>query len=140
MLVGRLLFAAIVVAGCARDRAFVLAERIRDVRGVLQSARQSGARHCAAGELAMGQAHLDFAQAGLEADDYSGAEDHLLLAEGNAREALRLSPPERCAPGSVSRAPRFPTLPARRVTPASSVTQPRSDESWPLIMREYARR
>jgi hypothetical protein len=140
MLVGRLLCAALVLAGCARDRAFVLAERIRDVGGMLQSARQSGARRCATSELAMAQAHLDFAQAGLDADDYSGAEDHLLIAEGNAREALRLSPPERCGAGRVPGAPVFPALPARRVTRASSAAQPRTGQSWPLIMREYARR
>jgi hypothetical protein len=95
-LLGTLLLLAVAL-GCGGSRAFVLAESARKVRAAIEAAQKSGARHCAPRELALARAHFDFAQRGLEADDYFGAEDHLRMAESNAIEARRLSPRERCA-------------------------------------------
>jgi hypothetical protein len=154
MLAGRLLLAGLLLAGCAQSRASVLSERVRDVRGVVESARHSGARRCAPRELALAQAHLDFAQGGLDAEDFFGAEDHLQIAEINAREALRLSPPRRCGGDRVPASPvGSPGVPSRRAHPAVSTAPARqariihiardrgeNRRVEPVIMQEYARR
>jgi hypothetical protein len=142
---GKLLFAAaIALAGCGGGRAFVLAERARDVGAAIEAARQNGARRCAPRELALAQAHLDFAQRGLETDDYFGAEDHLRMAESNAIEAHRLSPRERCAhDGGAPATPagRFgvPSPPAPRPPSALQRRWPPGNNRRvdPVIVQEY---
>jgi OmpA-OmpF porin, OOP family len=81
-------------AGCAGND---LADRAREVRVVLKNARDSGAYRCAPRELALGEAHADFAERELDQGDYFRARDHLQVADSNARQALAASPPERCA-------------------------------------------
>jgi outer membrane protein OmpA-like peptidoglycan-associated protein len=81
------------LAGCAGNE---LASRARDVRGVIKAARDAGAYRCAPRELAIAESHVDFAERDLDQGDYFRAKDHLQVADSNARQALRLSPPERC--------------------------------------------
>lgn len=84
---------AAVVAGCAGSQ---LAAEARDVRALLKSAREKGAYNCAPRELALGEAHIEFADRELDQGDYFRAKDHLHVADHNAREAMRLSPADRC--------------------------------------------
>lgn len=72
--------------------------RVDGLRDIAHQAEDNGAYRCAPRELALAQAHLRFAQAELDQGDAVRAEQHVTLAEPNARAAFRLSPPERCAP------------------------------------------
>jgi OmpA-OmpF porin, OOP family len=87
--------AAIAAGGiaCAGQR---LRERVDDVVTVVQVARASGALDCAPVELAMAEAHTEFAVVELDEGDYYRARAELAIAETSAREALRLSPHSRC--------------------------------------------
>jgi OmpA-OmpF porin, OOP family len=82
-----------VAAGCAgsdlRRRAVVVGD-------VIAKARDQGAQRCAPVELAMAEAHHDFAGVELDEGDYFRARQELAIAEKNAHEALRRSPAERC--------------------------------------------
>lgn len=93
----RALFGLVVSAaafGCTE--ASTLRGRIRGLRVVVEQAEQNGAYHCAPRELALAQAHADFAQTELAQGDLDRAKAHFNLAEPNGRAAMRLSPPERC--------------------------------------------
>jgi hypothetical protein len=132
---------ALAFASCAGSQALALSGRVREVRAAVEAARDGGARRCAPRELALATAHLEFAQRSLEADDRFGAEDHLRIAESNAREALRLSPPERCRDArNVGATPPassgVPTAPGR--PPARRVTAPNNRPDQPRNMQEYA--
>lgn len=87
------------LAGCAGGD---LAVRIRDARIVLQTARANGAYRCAPRELAVGDAHVLFADQALDDGDYFGAKSHLAIADASGKQALRLSNPAQCQgePGS----------------------------------------
>lgn len=67
---------------------------------IARQAERNGAVRCAPRELAMAHSHLEFAQTELEQGFASKAENHLAIAEPNARAALFLSPPEHCVPSS----------------------------------------
>ncbi|MES1206699.1 MAG: OmpA family protein [Pseudomonadota bacterium] len=82
-----------VTAGCAGTQ---LAAGVRDVRQQANQARENGAMRCAPRELALADANAEFAARELDQGDYFRAREHLHVAEDNAREALRLSPPETC--------------------------------------------
>jgi OmpA-OmpF porin, OOP family len=84
---------AVVEAGCAGND---LAVRARQVRDVIKTARDNGAYRCAPRELAVAESHIDFADRDLDQGDYFRAKDHLQVADANARQALRLSPPDHC--------------------------------------------
>lgn len=84
----------VAAAGCTK--APVLRGRVDGLRGIVQSAEQSGAMRCAPRELALAKAHLRFAAVQLDQGEVGNAEGHLAIAEPNAHAALALSPAERC--------------------------------------------
>jgi OOP family OmpA-OmpF porin len=79
--------------GCAGRQ---LAVGVRDVRQQAQAARDNGAMRCAPRQLAVADTNVEFADRELGEGDYFRAREHLHLAEDNAREALRLSPRDKC--------------------------------------------
>lgn len=87
-------------AGCAG--AVALEGRISGLREVIEQADRNGAHRCAPRELAQAEAQLAFAEMELAQGDATRAEEHFVLAQPNAQAAFRLSPPERCAPRTVS--------------------------------------
>ena len=84
---------AAVLGGCAGVR---MRTRVTTVDRVIDAARESGAQTCAPVELALAEAHLDFASLELDEGDYYRAKQEISVAEDNAREALRKSPRDRC--------------------------------------------
>jgi outer membrane protein OmpA-like peptidoglycan-associated protein len=94
-----LAIAAACLGACSRGP--MLAGRIDGVHDIAEQAERNGAYRCAPRELAMAEAHIDFARTELAQGNASRAEEHYALAEPNAKAALRLSPPERCAPREV---------------------------------------
>lgn len=85
---------SLAVIGCADGE--VLSARIDDARDILLQAEQHGAYSCAPRELALARANLEFAEVELLQGHPGDAEDHLLVADLNARAAYSLSPEERC--------------------------------------------
>ncbi len=92
------------------------------LRGRAQEARAHGAYHCAPEELARSDAHLQFAAIELAEGNPARAQEHLVLADANARAALWLSADVRC--------------PAAR--PQGARLQPRSRASLALMQRGRA--
>jgi OmpA-OmpF porin, OOP family len=80
--------------GCAGSE---LVAEARGIREVTRAARDKGAYRCAPGELALAEAHVEFAEQELADGDYFRAQDHLRIADWNAREATRLSSDPACA-------------------------------------------
>ena len=87
------LLAAPTGLGCAGQQ---LAVSATQVRSLTRQARQSGAMRCAPRQLALAEVNTEFAENELHQGDYFRARDHLRVADDNAREALRLSPPGQC--------------------------------------------
>ena len=87
--------------GCAGRQ---LAAGVRAVRVQAQEARANGAMRCAPRELALAETHSEFSARELDEGDYFRARDHLRIAEDNAKEALRLSPRDRCLPSAPGQA------------------------------------
>jgi outer membrane protein OmpA-like peptidoglycan-associated protein len=106
--VGLFVTAALVV-GCGRGT--ILAGRISGLQEIVDQAERNGAYRCAPRELALAKANLEFATTELGQGDAGRAEDHVELAEPNARAALRLSPAARCAPRGVAVVRRAPPPP-----------------------------
>lgn len=96
-LLGTLGIAALM--GCAQAPA--MQGRISALRESLNQADRNGARTCAPRELALGRAHAEFADRELAEGHLPRAEEHLRASDANARAAMTLSPPDRCAPRSV---------------------------------------
>jgi hypothetical protein len=94
---------AFVVLATGCPPATALRGRISSTEEMLHQAEQNGAYRCAPRELALGRAHAHFADLELDEGNFSRAYQEFELAEPNARAALRLSPPERCAPRDVVR-------------------------------------
>ncbi|MBX3248912.1 MAG: OmpA family protein [Myxococcales bacterium] len=86
------------LCGCAA--ATQVDGRISGLRRVLDEAEANGAMACAPRELALARAHLGFAEDLLERGYPQRAEEHVVVAEPNARAALRLSPAARCREGA----------------------------------------
>ncbi len=97
---------ASVATGCAGTE---LVSDARELRKVIRAARDSGAYVCAPRELALAETHTEFAERELDQGDYFRGKDHLRIADESAREAIRLSPKDKCAAPAVS---------ARRPSPA----------------------
>lgn len=89
-----LLAAAWLAAGCSRGA--VLEGRTRTVNDLVAQARESGAERCAPVELALAESHAAFAEQDLSEGDPFRAEEELVIAEENAREAVRKSPADLC--------------------------------------------
>lgn len=85
--------------GCAKGS--MLRGRIDGLTDVVEQAERNGAYRCAPRELALAQAHLEFARTELVQGDANRAEEHFAIAEPNGRAAFRLSPAARCAPRGV---------------------------------------
>jgi OmpA-OmpF porin, OOP family len=90
---------ALALAGCGK--AHTVHGRNQGLMDIVQQAERNGAYRCAPRQLALAKAHLTFAENELKEGDSVRAEQHLHIAEPNARAAFRLSPPERCAPRGV---------------------------------------
>jgi outer membrane protein OmpA-like peptidoglycan-associated protein len=82
-----------VVVGCAGSQ---VGERTKVVDTMISTARDNGAMRCAPVELAMAEAHNDFARQELAEGNYYDAKRELDVAEKNARAAVDLSPREKC--------------------------------------------
>ncbi|MET0339597.1 MAG: hypothetical protein ABW252_01275 [Polyangiales bacterium] len=93
-----LLFVAIALVGCGAPRA--LNRRIAEIEQLAQAGRDHGAYRCAPEELALATAHLEFAHLELAQGDVARAREHLVLADANARAAMRLSALPSCASGA----------------------------------------
>ena len=87
---------ALGAAGCGLS----LRDRARDIEAGLQTAHDNGAYACAPHELAMGESHLAFARAELDAGNYFRAHDEIEVADDNTRLAIARSPKDRCNPGT----------------------------------------
>ncbi|HWM88344.1 MAG TPA: OmpA family protein [Kofleriaceae bacterium] len=81
------------LAGCAGER---LRVQVGAVERSIQAARARGAESCAPVQLAMAEAHTEFAEVELDQGDYYSARAELSVAEANAEQALRLTPTSRC--------------------------------------------
>lgn len=88
-----------VLVGCAQ--ATTMQGRVTAIRDTLNQAERNGARQCAPRELALGRSHAEFADRELGEGHLPRAEEHLRVADANARAAVTLSPPDRCAPRAV---------------------------------------
>ncbi|WP_428264365.1 OmpA family protein [Haliangium sp.] len=87
-------------AGCAAGAE--LDGRARAVDELVATARDRGAERCAPVELALAEAHVDFAKADLSEGDPFRAREELAIAEKNAHEAVRKSPKTLCVPPPVA--------------------------------------
>ena len=81
--------------GCTE--VYLRAGRIEGVKEVIVQALEAGAVRCAPQEVALAQAHIQFATTELDQGHPERAEEHLVIGEANARAALRLSPKDQCA-------------------------------------------
>ncbi|MBC8132991.1 MAG: OmpA family protein, partial [Deltaproteobacteria bacterium] len=79
--------------GCAGRQ---LAVSVQEVRLRAKEARDNGALRCAPRELALAETNAVFAQGELDQGDYFRAREHQQIADDNARQALRLSPRDKC--------------------------------------------
>lgn len=73
--------------------------QLRSIRADTDKARASGAYRCAPKELALAEAHADFADAELENGDFIKANEHMTSAQENALKALEQS--KGCGPKRV---------------------------------------
>lgn len=91
------------LVACAKGP--ILQGRIAGLNDIVDQAERNGAYQCAPRELALARANLEFAQVELEQGDMPRSEEHIAIAEPNARAAFTLSPAARCAPRGVAVAP-----------------------------------
>jgi OmpA-OmpF porin, OOP family len=94
-----LLVSSLALSGC--HKAHTVHGRNQGLMDIVEQAERNGAYRCAPRQLALAKAHLKFAENELKEGDAIRAEQHLHIAEPNARAAYRLSPPERCSPRGV---------------------------------------
>ena len=87
--------ACAVAAGCAGT---AVRERTRTIDSMIVTARDNGAMRCAPIELAMAEAHNDFAKQELSEGNYYPARREAEIARVNAQAAIDKSPRERCNP------------------------------------------
>lgn len=86
------------VGACADGQ--LISTNIDSARDILVQAEQNGAYQCAPRELALARANLEFAEVELLQGRPGDAEEHLVIADLNARAAYSLSPEERCDPSA----------------------------------------
>jgi len=86
--------------------------KLDGVHDIIVQAEANGAYKCAPVQLAMAQSHEEFARLELKEGFLSKAKKHYAIAETNANEAYKLSPPEKCAPKGVTvEVPEIPIVP-----------------------------
>ncbi|MDD9943694.1 MAG: OmpA family protein [Myxococcales bacterium] len=90
---------AFAIASCGH--APIDSKRLEATATAVTKARRTGAYRCAPRELALAQAHLDFARVEIAQGNVARAGVHLAEAELNADAAQHLSPPGRCRGGTV---------------------------------------
>lgn len=83
------------LAGCLVARGNT--ERVLRAVTEISDARSAGAYACAPRQLALAEAHLDFARAEFAGGDAERGEAHLVESELHASAALRLSRSKQCA-------------------------------------------
>jgi OmpA-OmpF porin, OOP family len=82
-----------VTVGCAGAR---VRTQTAENQGVIATAIDQGARRCAPVELAMAEAHNDFAQHALDEGNYVEARSEADIAAKNAQLAVEKSPKDKC--------------------------------------------
>lgn len=102
---------SLVVTGCVSGGA--IRSKTATIKADVDRARAANAYHCAPKELALAEAHLDFAQGEYDEGDSGRAAEHLAIAERNARQAVLLS--RDCGPKKVLIAAPKPVLKVERV-------------------------
>ena len=85
----------LLTTGCPGNE---LRGRARSIKDLIQQARNNGAYQCAPRELAMAEAHIEFAGAELDHGSYFAARDEVRISDENVHLALEKSPRDRCAP------------------------------------------
>jgi outer membrane protein OmpA-like peptidoglycan-associated protein len=88
---------AVAVVGCAGT---AVRARPHTIVQLIATARDNGAMRCAPIELAMAEAHNDFAKQELSEGNYYPAKREAAIARTNAQAAIDKSPRERCAPAA----------------------------------------
>ncbi len=91
--------------GCAGT---AVRARTRTIDGMIATARDNGAMRCAPIELAMAEAHNDFAKQDLAEGNYYPAKREAEIARANAALAIEKSPKERCNPDATPTPPPGP--------------------------------
>jgi outer membrane protein OmpA-like peptidoglycan-associated protein len=86
---------ALLGSGCTQGP--LMRGRIKGLQGVVDQAEKNGAMKCAPRELALAKSYLEFASVDLSQGEMQNADNHLAMAEPNARAALAESPPDKCA-------------------------------------------
>ncbi|HLL25671.1 MAG TPA: DUF4398 domain-containing protein, partial [Kofleriaceae bacterium] len=89
----RWLVIVLVAAGCAGS---AIRDKTSATRGVIEQARQNGAKRCAPVELAMAESHNEFANHALDEGNYYEARREARIAADNAQAAFEKSPKEKC--------------------------------------------
>jgi hypothetical protein len=85
---------AMTISACSHAGA--LRDRMRELRAMIDDARNSGAMLCAPRELATASSQLEFAEIDLAQGELSNAWAHVAEAQPNAEAAILLSPTARC--------------------------------------------
>jgi len=80
--------------GCAHTSE--VETQLRTLGAMAADARARGAYRCAPEELARSETHLELAERELDEGNAARARQHLVLADDNARAALRLSQDRAC--------------------------------------------
>jgi OmpA-OmpF porin, OOP family len=93
--VTRAIVALLLCGACAGSG---VRDRTTSVATMIETARKNGAQVCAPVELAMAEAHNDFALHALDIGEYYDARHEVEIAEENAKKAVDRSPPDRCLP------------------------------------------
>jgi len=86
------------LAACAAGGKLLTKQEV--IRQDIEKARKSGAERCAPKELALAEAHADFASHDIGLGQAGPAEDHLKAAEDNVRRAVDYS--KECSPKQVT--------------------------------------
>ena len=89
---------ALALAACAGSE---LNGQIRTLDDLIKK-NWEAAYKCAPRELAMAESHLAFAKQEVHEGDYYRARQELDVADINAKEAVRRSPPEKCLPQPIA--------------------------------------
>ena len=102
---------SLVAPGCVSGSAIRAKSAI--IQADVDRARSTDAYHCAPKELALAEAHLDFAAGEYSEGNSLRAQEHLVIAERNARQAVILS--RDCGPKKVLVAAPAPVIKVERL-------------------------
>lgn len=91
---GFAVFVGLATSACANRQ---LTRTVSELETIALRASHQGAALCAPEELALARVHLEFARFELSQGDPTRAQRHLVIAEPNARAALRVTSSPSCA-------------------------------------------